>query len=436
MADNVTTTDLETALKNLADSLGLSVKEYVEGGFLDLSTYGVDKAGILARLDALDKIDSSDNVETLAEKVASLDAMFTENGNLATDVLNRIATNATAIGSVQTDLTNFKSDVASEQDVQKSNIAANTTSISNLSDTVTANKTAADAALADLQTSVASNTADVSTLKGDDTVAGSVANVVKTETTRAKAAEAAEITARDAAIATAKTDATTAAKTYTDNTAAKLQSSIDTLETASTDGAAALAAVHSELDATQTGLGLNTDGSFTPVDGTDSLEEYVQDVSGDANTLKKALRKVARKAKQADTAIETKIDTEIAARGAAETDLQNQIDAIAGDGTSSLSGLESRISAAEDVINDTTDADGNLVKGLASKANDTAAALVAEATARATEAAQNLADAKAYADSKDIKAASMDIASISNTFRTTLGLGAQSAQSAQNNSGL
>jgi len=56
MADNVTTDDLEAALKNLAESMGLSVKEYVEGGFLDLTTYGQDKAAILARLDAIDVI--------------------------------------------------------------------------------------------------------------------------------------------------------------------------------------------------------------------------------------------------------------------------------------------------------------------------------------------------------------------------------------------
>ena len=461
MADNVTTQELETALQDLATGLGLSVKEYVEGGFLDLTTYGTDKAAIVARLDALDVIDGADGVDTLAEKVVALNAIFTENGNLATDVLNRIAANTTAIGAVQNELTDYKTANDAVQAIQDANIASLQSGQSALTSTVAANKTASEAADAALDVRATAVEGDIATLKGDDTVVGSVANAVKAETSRAQAAEAANASAATAAIATAKQEAIDAAGVVSAAGDAALQTQIDALGTAGTATEAAITAAQAELDATQAAIGLNADGSFTPVDGADTLEEYVQDVAGDANTVRKAIRKVARKSKAtnialgaridaaeaaatglaadlatevstrttevaagiaATTAVDNRVTAEIADRTAADTSLQTQIDALGGSGSGSLGDVENRIDVIEGELNDGVDGNGDLVKGVKTKVQDNAAAIAAEEAARVAAFTQLDTDLKAYSDARDLKAASMDMCAVGNKFRQALGL--------------
>jgi len=456
MATNVTTTELETALNELATGLGLSVKEFVEGGFLDLATYNVDKSAVLARLDAIDVVNGVDGVNTLVEKMTQLDAIFTENGSLATDVLNRITANATATQAVATDLAALDAKLVAEQAVQDANIAKNASDITTLGTTVAANKTASDAADAVLDGRITATEGDLTTLKGDATVVGSVANAVKAEKDRAVAAEAANRTTSDAAIATAKQEAITAAATAATAGDAALQSQIDNLGTASATTDANVAAVQAELDATQAGLGLNADGSFTPVDGTNASESYAMDVAGDANTLKKAVRKVAREAKTRDDALATsiadnaaalaaetaarvqlgtdlaaadvvldnKIVQEIADRTAGDAALQTQIDGLAGTGTGSLGSLETRVGVVESDLNDTVDGTGALVKGVKSRLTDAEAAIAAETAARTAANTQLDTDLKAYSDANDLKASQMDVCAIGNSFRAALGLGA------------
>lgn len=82
-------------------------------------------------------------------------------------------------------------------------------------------------------------------------------------------------------------------------------------------------------------------------------------------------------------------------------------DAVGGD----LTALTDRVTVVEDTLNDTTDEDGNLVKGIKSRVGDLE-----------TQAVANLNEAKAYADSVALKASSMDICAIGNSFRAALGL--------------
>jgi len=203
----VTTAELQLELQNLAQGLGISVQELL-ANYVDLNTYQIDTAAInttLAsygqRLDAIDVIDANDNVVTLAEKVKALNDMFTQNGNLATDVLNRIAANATAIASETTRATAAEAALASRLDTDEATLAANTTAINGLSQTVTANKTASDAAVAGLDSRVAADEAAIAKLNGDSTVAGSVAktvaDAVSAEATRAQGVEAGLQTAVD-----------------------------------------------------------------------------------------------------------------------------------------------------------------------------------------------------------------------------------------------
>jgi len=147
---------------------------------------------------------------------------------------------------------------------------------------------------------------DVTTLKGNETQVGSVAYAVKQERDRAQAAEAglqSGVDANTAAINTLNGDENTdgsvakAVKTAVDSEAAarssadaNLQSQIDNL---SGGGSGSIASVQSELDATQTGAGLNDDGTYTAK----SDANYI----ADATSLKDADEKLDAAIKQVDT---------------------------------------------------------------------------------------------------------------------------------------
>jgi len=64
------------------------------------------------------------------------------------------------------------------------------------------------------------------------------------------------------------------------------------------------------------------------------------------------------------------VEDEITARQLQGKGLQDQIDELKGDGAGSLGDLEARTKVIEDTINDTTDEDGNLVKGHSTRISD------------------------------------------------------------------
>jgi len=388
----VTSEELQDELENLAEELGISVQELL-ADYVTGTDYATDKAAIVARLDALDVIDDSDGVETLAEKVAALNAMFTENGDLATDVLNRIATNATAIADETTRATNVEAGLRTDVDAATATGNANTSAISALDTRIVNNKSAAEAADAALGSRIDGVVADVATLNGDDTVDGSVAKAVKDEETRAKAELATEKNNLENEISAGDIATLGSAKDYTDTREAAIRADMEAADaaasTAQNDTNAALSGLQSEVDASQAAIGLNEDGTFAPVDDTNSSEEYVTDVNGDADTLKKAVRKVARKAKAADLALDAKIDAETTARETADADLQNQIDSLTGTGTGSLGELQDRVTVVENDLNDTT-VDGNIVKGVKTRVADLESGLTAnQADQDAKDAATN-----------------------------------------------
>jgi len=388
----VTSDELQTELENLAQELGISVQELL-GDYVLGTDYATDKAAIISRLDALDVIDASDGIETLAEKVAALNAMFTENGDLATDVLNRIADNAAAITAETTRATNAEAGLRNDVDAATAVGASNTSAISALDTRVVNNKTASEAADAALNTRVDGVVSSIDTLNGDETVDGSIAKAIKAEETRAKAELATEKANLQDEITAGDIASVGTAKDYTDAREAAIRNDMNANAVAANDAVNAVSstvsALQTEMDVTQAGLGLNEDGTFTPVDGSETLEEYVADVAGDANTMKKALRKVARKSKAADIALDAKIDAETAARGVSETALQDQIDALTGNGTGSLGDIESRVNTIEGDLNDST-VNGDIVKGVKTRVSDLEDNLIAnQADQDAKDAATN-----------------------------------------------
>jgi len=82
-------------------------------------------------------------------------------------------------------------------------------------------------------------------------------------------------------------------------------------------------------------------------------------------------------------------------------------DAVGGD----LTAITDRIAVVENTLNDTTDENGNLVKGIVSRVGDVENAVV-----------EKFNEAKSYADSVALKASSMDMCRIHNAFRNAMGL--------------
>ena len=309
MADNVTTEDLDTAIQNLAESMGISTKEYVEGGFLDLTTYGTDKTAIEALIAANTEAmriateQDDDGVQSWAEKIVAINAVLSdaENGELQ-NILDKINVNTSAIAGLVTTTDVIRTDL----DLATAKGNTNATGISDL-----------NTALTSVSGRVTTTEGALTTLNSDATVAGSVAKAVKGEEDRAKASMQTTLTevARVEAERVKNTDAIT------------ILNSDDTV-----DGSVAKAV----LDA--------TGGDITDLKGRVEDEE----------------KESAR---------------------------------VAG------------------ILDDTTDVDDNLVKGVVTKVGDNAQAII-----------NALADAKAYTDANTLKAASMDICAAGNKFRSALGL--------------
>jgi len=395
---NVTTEELETALQDLADGMGLSVKEYVEAGYLDLTTYGQDKAAIEAKLqantDAISAITEMDDndVESMAERIAKINAVLSDSdsGELQ-GILDLINVNIADIAGLRTDVTGLRTDV--DAAVAQGN--SNATNIDNLSQAVSDNKEAAELAVSDLSGRVDTAESELEVLKGDETVVGSVAQKVKEEADRAKAVSG--LTA----------DLTTDEKGNLVGAINEVNTKADEAKSTAESALSQAASNKAELDV------INGDDT---VDG--SIAKAVKDATGgDISDLSDRVTatETAQGADQA--AIETLNGDET---------VEGSVDKKIADANSVLDG---RVSATEEeatrvksILDDSTDDEDNLVKGIVTQTADNTAAIAAEAAARVAELTQTVEDMKAYSDANDLKASAMDMCKIKNKFRGALGL--------------
>jgi len=539
MADNVTSDDLEKALSDLAESMGLSVKEYVEGGFLDLTTYNEAQSAVIARLDAIDVIDAEDDVETIAEKLIAINKVLSDDDGVLQNILNMINDNQSQIVTESDRAKGVEAGLRTDVDNATSKGNANESAINDIKSGISDYKTTTEDRFTAVEGRVTDDEAAIATLTADVDTEGSVAYSVEQEAIRAKSVsgkladlstddkdslvgainevQAETITAQagvdglvtrmgsaEEAINTINGDVDTdgsmakAIKVADDAVRADIAADIESTRSGLQDGidanTGAIAVLNGDdetegsvakaikdatggdisdlsdrMDATEAATSTNkssidllnaddqTEGSVDykiaqaageSNEVTDALSDRITVNEGDLATLKGdaetegsvakqvADAKAATDAVVADNkaAIESTVsdlDDRVVANktaaadalAAAKTELSDSIAAEVTRATDAEVALGDRVKVNEDILNDTTDEDDNLVKGIVTRTSDLESALSAQAQKQIDDLQAAIDDLKAYSDSNDLKAASMDICGVHNKFRGALGLG-------------
>lgn len=248
MGANVTTDDLELALEQLAESMGLSVVEYVNSlGYATVADVEADVNGLQSQINAIIELDAENGVESLAEKVNAINAVLSDENGVIQAIYTKIQENTQAILNEVTRATGVEAD-----------LQAQITSAVNAGSTNATAVTALQTALNGLTDRVTLTESDIALLKGDETVVGSIANLIKVETDRAVAKEAENRALID--INTAKT--------------ADLQSQIDNL----TGGASgSISQVSDRVTVIENELNNTTDGEGNLVKGIKTRLTEVED---------------------------------------------------------------------------------------------------------------------------------------------------------------
>lgn len=180
MADNVTTEQLEISLQDLASEMGLSVVEYVQSlGYATVADVNADVASLQNQINSIIELDGENGVESLAEKVNAINAVLSDENGVIQAIYSKIQENTQSLLNEVTRATGVEAD-----------LQAQITSLVNSGNTSATAITAVQTAVTALTDRVTLTEADIATLKGDETVVGSIANLIKVETDRAVAKEA------------------------------------------------------------------------------------------------------------------------------------------------------------------------------------------------------------------------------------------------------
>lgn len=180
MADNVTTDELELALEQLAEGMGLSVVEYVNSlGYATVADVQTGVTGLQSQINAIIEMDGENGVVSLAEKVKAINDVLSDENGVIQAIYTKIQENTQALVSEVTRATGVEAV-----------LQAQITSAVNAGNTNATAITAVQTAVSTLAGRVTLTEGDIATLKGDATVVGSIANLIKVETDRAVAKEA------------------------------------------------------------------------------------------------------------------------------------------------------------------------------------------------------------------------------------------------------
>ena len=363
MADNVTTEELENALHDLAESMGLSTVEYVQSlGYATVAEVTAQGSDFQAQIDAITEMEDN-GVESLAEKIKAIHDVLSDEDGVVQQIFTKIQENKQLVVDETARASGVEADLQNQVTANLNKGNSNATAISDLSGVVSANKTASEDADTALSGRVTATEGDLTTLKGDATVEGSVDYKVEQERLRAVAAEASNRATSDENIATAKAEAIAHAD------------SINGTEVTRASGVEA------------------------------DLQAQINDITGGAGETSLS-------------SLSDALDAEISRATDIESGLRTDVDGANARATV----LETRATDIENTLNDTTDADDNLVKGHKTRISDLESGLSAEAATRIAELTQAITDMQTYSDARDLKASSMNMCSIGNKFRSALGL--------------
>ncbi|MDO8454087.1 MAG: hypothetical protein Q7S59_05905 [Sulfurimonas sp.] len=148
MAENITTTELELALQNLAEQQGLSVVEYVQSlGYATASAVETSVSGLQAQITSIVELDSENGVESLAEKIKAINSVITDENGVVQSILTKILENRNLI-------TNETARATNAELVLNSKIDANKSATDTLAEIVASNLTATDLTASELQAQI------------------------------------------------------------------------------------------------------------------------------------------------------------------------------------------------------------------------------------------------------------------------------------------
>lgn len=106
MAENVTTTELEVALQQLAEQMGLSTVEYVQSlGYETVAEVQAKVDTLQGQIDAIVTIDAEDGIETLAEKIELLNTALNSEEGASEAILTRLTTAENDIDALEAQIT-------------------------------------------------------------------------------------------------------------------------------------------------------------------------------------------------------------------------------------------------------------------------------------------------------------------------------------------
>jgi chromosome segregation ATPase len=207
MATTVTTEELQSALEELAQQMGVSVREYVLSlGYATVEDVQKDLDSIRSQISAITEMDDN-GVESLAEKLAKLQELLNNDEGVVQGLIDQINVNSNSIEEANASIKTLQ-DALAANGVK---IDGLTSDLSELKTTVTELDKKVSDRFVKVESNINELQSSIEVLNGDASVEGSVSKQIADEANRT-----------NIAISQAKDEAIATAKSYTDEKIANL----------------------------------------------------------------------------------------------------------------------------------------------------------------------------------------------------------------------
>ena len=149
----------------------------------------------------------------------------------------------------------------------------------------------------------------------------------------------------------------------------------------------------------------------------ENLQSEIDTLTGDATVEGSIAKQIADESNRTNVSIEQAKQTAI---DEAKKYADDKIESLDLASNEEISKLKDRTASVESVLNDSTDDNGNLVKGLKTKVEETSTGLSKEISDRVAAVEKALNDAKAYTDANTLKADDVDVKVVIDKFANAL----------------